>query len=197
MKISKIIIGLSVFCILLFVGGCKCVKKNTKMKIENSQEQPVSAVSQQDEVSYRGVANAVAPTIVYKTKKDYRDKVPVTLSNDKTEIVAYPDPIDIYYNGELAYPTELADGYLLDNRGINKNVAFTDYTYEEYANLEKVPTKRELMQHIIDANPLIEIIDLGARSKYLDNEIEAINTIIKNNFVGYKRVKPYPTIVNK
>lgn len=32
--------------------------------------------------------------LIYKTKKDYTNLVPVLLSDDKTEIVSYPNPRD-------------------------------------------------------------------------------------------------------
>src|ERR1044071_4992028 len=68
------------------------------------------------------------PAIVYKTKADYSNYVPVILSEDKSKIVSYPDPKDV----QSAAPVKLKNGYLLDNRGINKNVAFLRWTYEEY-----------------------------------------------------------------
>ena len=35
--------------------------------------------------------------IVYKTKVDYNNFVPIILSEDKTEIISYPDPIDVKF----------------------------------------------------------------------------------------------------
>src|SRR5580693_4313855 len=69
--------------------------------------------------------NYASPSaVIYKTKGDYSKNVPVTLSDDKSKIVSYPAVQDIYYKGALAYPTPLAKGYWLDNRGINVNSAF-------------------------------------------------------------------------
>ena len=68
----------------------------------------------------------------------------------------------------LPYPTPLADGYLLDNRGIGRNVAFLSYTYEEYAALPATPSPEELMEKVIDKHPLLEIHFLGNRYQYKD-----------------------------
>jgi hypothetical protein len=93
-------------------------------------------------------------TIVYKTKKDYYNLVPVLLSDDKTEIISYPHPIDIKVGDTYVTPTKLNEGYLLDNRGIGKNVAFLNMTYEQYSKLDRVPTLEELQNMIVDKNPL-------------------------------------------
>jgi hypothetical protein len=119
-------------------------------------------------------------TFIYKTKQDYNKYVPVTLSDDKSEIVSYPHPKDVFYNGELAYPTELKDGYLLDNRGINGNVAFLDITYEDYSKLEKTPSSEELLSMILDKSPLAEMYNCGNRFTF-KNGIADLNKLIKNN----------------
>jgi hypothetical protein len=98
---------------------------------------------------------AKPPVIVYKTKSDYFDKVPVILNNEKTEIISYPDIRDVYYKGELALPARLADGFLLDNRGIGPGVAFLSYSYQEYAALPETPTAEQLMKNILDKDPLV------------------------------------------
>src|SRR2546423_15562709 len=71
------------------------------------------------------------PVLVYKTKTDYTNYVPVILSDDKTRIISYPDPKDI----QNSAPVKLKNGYLLDNRGISKNAAFLNWTYAKYSKL--------------------------------------------------------------
>src|SRR5271154_7202519 len=95
-------------------------------------------------------------TIIYKTRKDYNHLVPVTLNEDKSKIVSYPSPKDVYYKGALAFPTELKKGYLLDNRGVSKNFAFLSLTYEEYSKLPEVPPLSELYSKIVDKEPFTE-----------------------------------------
>ena len=105
------------------------------------------------------------PVVVYKTTKDYSRNVPVGLSADGTRVVSYPAVSDVC---GLPYPTPLADGYLLDNRGIGRDVAFLSYTYEEYAALPATPSPEELLEKVIDKHPLLEIHFLGNRYQYKD-----------------------------
>lgn len=135
-------------------------------------------------VSYVGPA-----AIIYKTKADYSKNVPVTLSADKSHIVSYPAAQDVYFNGVLAYPTPLAKGFLLDNRGITANSAFLKLTYEEYARLNPVPGLEDLYKLIIDKDPFIEIYNLGTRRRFT-NETHDINLLIeKHRLKEFKRLK--------
>lgn len=154
--------------------GCKCKEKasvpeETAIIIEKFQTE--------ETVGTKSLPHA----IVYKTKKDYSKNVPVTMNEDKTTIVSYPAPTDIFFNGSFAYPTLLENGYLLDNRGIGPNVAFLDYTYQEYSKLKQVPEIKSLYNKIIDNNPLLELWDCGTR-KQSKSEIETYNTLIINKF---------------
>lgn len=116
------------------------------------------------------------PTLIYKTKADYFNNVPVILNDDKTMIVSYPDIKDVYYKGELAYPVKLENSYLLDNRGINKNVAFLKYTYEQYSKLDKTPSIDDLFNSIIEKDPLSELFKCECARDTSD-----INKIILSN----------------
>lgn len=118
------------------------------------------------------------PTYIYSTKGDYNNLVPVILSDDKSSITSFPDPSDLYYKGKLAVPVELTEGYLLDNRGISKNVAFINITYEDYSNLKTVPSVDSLFNLIVDNNPLVELYNCGNRHQYKD-EKEQLVSIIK------------------
>lgn len=108
------------------------------------------------------------PTIIYKTVKDYSANVPVLLSDDKSKVVSYPHPKDIAVGGGYPLPTPLHEGYLLDNRGIGKNVAFLKWTYEEYARLTAVPSLDELYSMILDKDPLVELCDCGNKKAFSD-----------------------------
>jgi hypothetical protein len=116
-------------------------------------------------------------TLVYKTKHDYQNLVPVMLSEDKREIVSYPNPNDIKSDLVLATPIGLNKGYYLDNRGIGLHVAFLKMTYQEYATLEKAPTLAELQALIIDKDPLVELCNCGS-SKVFTNQVEQLNALI-------------------
>ena len=128
--------------------------------------------------------------VIYKMRTDYSQNVPVTLSGDKKAIVSYPHPRDVYTNGKLAIPTQLKEGYWLDNRGINENVAFLSYTYEEYAALSNVPAMAVLYSKIIDKDPITEMWVCGYRHHYHDLVNDLNEIIINNKLEGhFKRVK--------
>lgn len=118
------------------------------------------------------------PAIVYKTGKDYYDHVPITLSEDKQSVVSYPAQTDIRRGNDFTLPTRLADGYLLDNRGISINSAFLRFTYEDYYNMDNIPTAERLMNYIIDDDPFIEFYILGRKGEYKDIE-KSLNEIIQ------------------
>jgi len=131
-------------------------------------------VSNNPEIDFK----AGPPTLVYKTKADYSKNVPVILSEDKSNIVSYPHMSDLKYKGEMAYPTQLEKGYLLDNRGISKNVAFISLTYDEYSKLTNVPSADSLYGLIIDNDPLKVLYDCGNRNQWEDPVVR-LNEIIK------------------
>ena len=89
--------------------------------------------------------------IIYKTKNNYYDKIPVTLN----------------------------EGYLLDNRGITKNTAFLNITYEEYSKKAETPSSSEMLNLIIDKEPFLEIYDCGNRYQF-KNAVEELNAAISN-----------------
>lgn len=121
--------------------------------------------------------SALPNVIIYKTKADYFDFVPITMSADKKEIISYPAPTDIKIGDNLTYPTKLKKGYLLDNRGINENSVFTTITYEQYSKLKEAPTLAYFYSHLKEKNPFIQILNLGKRTDFYDLENE-INKLI-------------------
>ncbi|MDQ2770942.1 MAG: hypothetical protein M3Y54_10635 [Bacteroidota bacterium] len=116
-----------------------------------------------------------APALLYKTKGDYEDLVPVTLSDDRRSIVAYPAPGDI--SGHLPRPTALAQGYWLDNRGIGPNTAFLKLTYADYAQLSTAPSLADMEAMIMDRDPLTALCDCGPRAAYA-NPTADLNALI-------------------
>ncbi len=132
--------------------------------------------------------SAGRPTIVYKTKQDYTNKVAIMLTADKTQIASYPHPQDIAKRKEEVKPTRLAEGYLLDNQGINQYVAFTNYTFEEYAALPQTPSLVELKARIIDADPLQYLCHCGNRNQFKSLEV-SLNELIAQNLTPCKILK--------
>lgn len=123
--------------------------------------------------------------LVYKTKANYANLVPVILSKDKTSIISYPDPSDIRAAIESLRPTQLANGYLLDNKGINEDVAFLNITYEEYAALKQNPGAEVLMSKIKDKDPLIALCDCGNK-KAINDITTKMNALIEQNVLNTK-----------
>lgn len=150
------------------------------------RKKTVSVEMQLEEAPALGYGtNATAPALVYKTRADYFNRVPVGMNAEKNRIVSYPDPTDLYDETTLFLPTRLKNGYLLDNRGIGTNVAFLRYTYETYRALSKVPALSQLMDSLLDRNPLTELWDCGPRSLY-KKEVEELNTLIDRGFPSSK-----------
>jgi hypothetical protein len=115
--------------------------------------------------------------IVYKTKQNFDKCVPVVLSQDRQTIVSYPAPQDLMYHGKFAYPTKLAKGYRLDNRGLNVYSAFLDITYTEYSKMKEVDPA-ELMHHIKSSEPFLFFYRCDKRNDY-KNIVRELNAKIK------------------
>jgi len=125
--------------------------------------------------------------IIYKTTHNYNLLVPVIMNEDRTRIISYPDPSNIYYQGKLSVPAQLANGYLLDNRGINENVAFLSFTYQEYSKLKEAPPMSILLSRIVDKYPLKALVYCGERAQY-QQDVKKLNKLIQSGFTGYTRV---------
>ena len=166
---------ISLFASLILIGGIltSCF---TAKKAENTH--PNTAV---------GIPGP--KVIIYKTTKDYSRLVPVLLSDDKKSIVSYPDIKDVYYKGMLAYPTQLNDGFLLDNRGISGNVAFLSLTYDEYSKLTVTPAPGELMKMIIDKQPITIMYNCGLRSSFGEVEKELNMKIDALDFSSFTKIR--------
>lgn len=130
------------------------------------------------------------PALVYKTRGDYYHLVPVLLSDNKKQIISFPHPKDLIRGHGYTLPDSLSNGYLLDNRGIGANVAFLRLTYEEYANLQEVPTADQLYEKILDRDPLTELCNCGLRTSFSD-PVRQINELIEKSELQAKckRVK--------
>jgi len=170
-RIVTIFILFFFFGIIISSCNKKTVPQSSCDKTAEKKETPMK----NENVSYAGPS-----VLIYKTNGDYYSNVPVILSEDKTKIMSFPDIKDVYYDGDLAYPLKLINGYFLDRRGIGSNVAFLDYTYEEYSKLKETPTANELMKKILNSEPLIELYDCGSKYKY-KNLVEELNEIIEKN----------------
>lgn len=129
--------------------------------------------------------HAMPPVIIYKTKANYNMHVPVSLSPDKKTLLSYPAVQDVYYQGALAIPTLLLNGYLLDNRGIDTNSVFLNYTYETYSALTQTPLPEELLKNIFADDPIETLYSCNCgRDTVLLNEM-----IRRNDFYYCVKMK--------
>jgi hypothetical protein len=127
------------------------------------------------------------PALVYKTRADYDKLVPVIMNDAKTAIVSYPHPNDLKNSQGYLWPVQLKKGYLLDKKGIGRNVAFLNITYEEYAKLSEVPLMEQLEKMILDKDPLVELCNCGNITRFTD-PVNQLNDYIKNHSLS-KRCK--------
>ena len=155
--------------VILLAAACNCPVKTTAT--DSAQQIPGPKV------------------IIYQTKADYSHNVPVTLSDDRKSIVSYPHPRDLIIDGKLATPTQLHNNYLLDNRGININVAFLTYTYEEYSKLPNAPVPDELMKMILNKKPLKKMY-ICKKCIKSQTDIQRLNDLIDSgNFSEFNKIK--------
>lgn len=118
-----------------------------------------------------------APVIIYRTQGNFTDHVAVALDPSEQKIVAYPAPSDIRARLEAVRPTELNDGYLLDNQGIGIYSAFLGYTFKEYAVLKPAPSAEELWNDIL----VSDVITNMYRCRFRRNDprlVEKLNQLI-------------------
>lgn len=101
----------------------------------------------------RPIAAALAPIIIYKTRGDYRELVPIQLSADGSTVVSYPSRYDLGEPGAFSTPLLLDAGYLVDRRGVGPHSAFLKLTYDEYYALPNDPSITELLGWVIDREP--------------------------------------------
>ena len=136
----------------------------TQARTKAKAKAPAKALAKAVAATPGASVAATAPTVLYKTKGDYHNLVPVMLSADRLSIVAYPAPGDV--SGPAAAPTALAGGYWLDNRGIGLNVAFLKLSYADYGRLRAAPSLADLDALILDRDPLTAYCDCGPRAGY-------------------------------
>lgn len=139
----------------------------------------IQVIANQDQgKSSENAMTSQPPMVIYKMKRDYSRNVPILLSDDKKEIVSYPHPMDLMgMTSKEVMPIRLHDGYYLDRRGINKNVAFLNISYNSYRKLRKPLGIKEIEKLILDRNPLTQIL-ICPNLTYSENNIEKINSMI-------------------
>ncbi len=152
----------------MMVAGCS--KKSTSDIVQTDSPTVKPSVTTQrpkqtaKRISDKTVKVVRPPRLIYRMSGDYADLVPVTL-NEKGELKFFPDPVDVR---EATKPVPLGDGWYLDRRGISSSTAFTDYTYEQYHALPKVPSADTLKAHIIARNAITTIWSCGNQQRTIE-----------------------------
>lgn len=174
--------------VFIFIAACMIACQGSKKSSKDASVLEPEIVEPTDVVSSIEVIDRrQPPALVYKTVGNFDDNVPIIMDESRTEIISYPASIDIYQGNQLAKPLKLKDGYLLDNRGINQNVVFLTYTYDEYGKMKNPPSLSEMKSHIKEKYPLKELIDCGPRLHY-KNEEQELNALIDAGFPGCKKI---------
>ncbi len=125
--------------------------------------------------------------IIYKTKKDYSQNLPVLYDEKKQKITKLFSNKELMANGNILYPIPLQKGYWLDRIGIDTTVAYVSFSIQKYTQSMMPITANMLKSKIIDKNPLLEMYDCG---KIKGDTIKIINEIIKNGMLKKcKRLK--------
>lgn len=148
----KYTIALVTIMMLMLFASCKSVKNDAPMAQTSSVEtNPTSVLLSQ-------FSKAMPKAVVYRTNGNYNNYVMVTVNRPTNSLISYPDPHDI---SATSAPLELGDGWLLDRRGgVSRFSVFLNYTYPEYADLDKAPSHEEIMDHIIPNASVTEIMTL-------------------------------------
>jgi hypothetical protein len=186
---------LIIFLLPVFLFSCKGSKKTVNNTHQENKNDTVVSISLPEDIMKQDLtaSQVGTPTIVYKTVADFSDYVPVIMNKQKTEIISYPAPSDIYYEGQFAKPTNLKNAYLLDNRGINENVVFLNYTYEEYSRMDSAPSLSEMKKNIKEKYPLLEMFNCGVRYQYTDI-VNELNELIDKGFPGCNVIYSQPRL---
>lgn len=123
------------------------------------------------------IASPVPKAVVYKMYGNAgAENVPVQMSpSGNGQVLSYPAPSDVV--GQE--PVALADGYLLDRRGVSANSRFLKWTYAEYGAMQQAPTPEELKAAIIPGAGVTDIHVLDMTTSQALADTAAVNAEIR------------------
>lgn len=171
MKLSYL---LAILSACLFVA-CKSSKESVNQNVGMIANEQVNIT----QVLGGSVVSTSPVVYVYKMKADYSHNVPVMMNEERTQILSFPDPRDLWDGEKLRLPTALVQDYWLDNKGIGVHVAFLKYTYEEYSKLSTPPSVKDMLANLLDKYPLVEIHACGHWADYTDIVSELNSKIVE------------------
>lgn len=135
------------------------------------------------------VAGELPKAVIYRTSGAYNDNVPVILGA-AGRLQSYPAPSDITADST---PLPLADGWLLDRRGITPGAAFTRWTYAQYAALPQVPSRAQLLESIIPGAVVTAYERLDMTPTQAAADTAAINAMIRRGDFNSSIITPTST----
>ncbi len=166
MKITTHIVVL----ITLGIATTSCGTKTEATKDVNIATETFQSTSE----IMSGPIQAIPKAVVYKmTGNATADNVPVQMKSG--QIISFPAPADV--RGQEPLP--MADGYLLDRRGIGENTVFTRWTYAEYRELKQTPSIDEIKAAIIPGAHPTQIHVLPITLSAALSDTAAVNRLIR------------------
>lgn len=112
----------------------------------------------------------------FRMSGDYAGNVAVTLGSDG-KLIYFPAPSDISRHSK---PTDLGDGWWLNNQGISENSVFTRYTFEEYSQLPAAPSAEDLKKAIIPGARILKMVRLPYTVDQAAAHTEEIKEYLRN-----------------
>ncbi len=142
------------------------------------------------DIDYSKIDYDKPSTVIYQMKADYSALVPVVLNTEKTKVVAYPGPKDLFNKeGELRFPLPLDKEFYLDEIGVGLNTAYISLTIDVYSHMLQAPTKDSLFKLIVEKDPFIQMYNLGNRKQYIDNQDLIKEIVTSRKYKNYKKLK--------
>lgn len=139
-------------------------------------------------------ARELPHAVVYRTSVDCDSLVAVSLNASRDAVISYPAPTDI---SAASMPVRLADGYLLDRRGISPSAEFINMSYEAYSRLKTAPSPAELMKMLVSGAEVTTYVMLPETPAEALADTAAVNRLIRAGFPGCRIIKQPLTITVK
>lgn len=160
---------LTVFLTLLALCACQ-----SKREVALPQPAPDEGVHLPRPAIVEKSAAAIPKALVYKTSGDFNNHVFI-LMDEAGNVISYPAPSDV---SSASAPLLLADGWLLDRRGVAENAVFLTYTWEQFHNLPSTPSLPELKSHIISGARVTQVLQLPCTLAQAEADTSAVNAWI-------------------
>ena len=163
----------TILLLALLAIGCKSHKNNPPTASAEAQLPIRGILFGRQEPK---VVNDIPKATAFRMSGDYADNIAVTLSSSG-ELIYFPDPADISANSA---PVKLGNGWWLNRQGLGYGSCFTKYSFNEYANLDKVPSPSDIKGSVIPGAVVIEIRELPFSLSEAMQNIDSIRTYIKS-----------------